>query len=50
MFRKKGLFLAFFRQCRSGVLLLVLLLEAAKQLKMGSVCKVVRSDVFSSAV
>ena len=43
---EKGFVLAFFRQCRPGVLLL----DAAKQLKMGSVCKVVRSDVFSSAV
>ena len=43
---QKGFFLAFFRQCRPGLLLL----DAAKQLNMGSVCKVVRCDVFSSAV
>ena len=36
---RKGFFLHFVRQCRP-----------AKQLKMGSVWKVVRSDVFSSAV
>ena len=42
----KKVFLAFFRQCRPGVLLL----DAARQLRMESVCKVVRPDVFSSAV
>ena len=40
----KSVFLAFFRQCQPGVLLL----DAAKQLKMVSVCQVVRSDVFSA--
>ena len=43
---EKVFFLAFFRQCRPGVLLL----DAAKQLKIVSVCQEVRSDVFSSAV
>ena len=43
-FRKKVVFLAFFRQCRPAVLLLA----AAKQLKIGSVCKGVRSDIFFS--
>ena len=38
LYVRKRFFLAFFQQ------------SAAKQLKMGSVCKVVQSDVFSSAV